>query len=535
MRELRVLGPPGTGKTTRLAHDIGVAATRYGPERVLVASYSRAAAQELVSRDLAIPPDHVGTLHALCYRALDRPVIADKQIKAWNETAGRYALSGGSPPSEADSGGGRGEERQGGDTAFAEYNRLRALMTPRARWPHDVTAFAQRWEAWKAATGYLDFTDLIETALHTLPEPPFPIDAGFFDEAQDFSALETALIRQWGRHMRSFVMVGDDDQVLYSFRGASPEGLLSDLPPDQVRVLAQSYRVPRAVHAWATRWIRQLRRRNEKAYAPRDADGAVRHTGAHYRDPEALLREAQRHLDAGRTVMVLASAAYLLDPFLTLCRTQGVTYHNPYKRADDDGHRWNPLTPARGAGVAQRLLAYLRPDPATWGAEARDWTVQDLRLWVDLLRADGVLRRGAKGLIDKLTGADVLSFDQLSSYFEDEALAEAWTCSLDWLDAHTLPARRTRSYQFAVTVARRHGPERLRETPRLIVGTGHSVKGGEADVVIALPDVSQAAMTEWCAPGEGHDAIVRLVYVMATRARAELVLCEPGGPRAVEW
>lgn len=532
MRELRVLGPPGTGKTTRMARDIGVAATRYGPERVLVASYSKAAASELVSRDLAVPAEMVGTLHAICYRVLERPTIADKQIAEWNEQAGRYRLSGATPKD------GQGESATGdysADQLFADYQRLRALMLPRERWSTNVRSFAAHWEAWKDLHGYLDFTDLIETAIRDIPTAPGDPEVGFFDECQDFSPLEMALVRQWGQHMRSFVLTGDDDQCVFSFRGASPDALLTEIEPEYVRVLEQSYRVPRAVHTWATRWIRQVRRRNDKAYLPRDFEGVVRRRAFSYRDPSTLLRDIRTHLDEGKTCMVLASCAYLLEPFMAHCREEGVPYHNPYKRADEDGHRWNPLTPARGAGVAQRILAYLRPDTGVWGEQARDWTPQDLKLWVELMKADGVLRRGAKGEIAKLGGTGEIGMDRLLAWFEDAALAEAWACSLDWLEAHTLTAKRSKTFGFALTVARRHGAALLRETPRLVVGTAHSVKGGEADRVWVLPDLSRAGMEQWCGGGEGRDAIVRLMYVAATRAREELTLCEPGSRAAVEW
>ena len=44
LAEYRVVGPPGTGKTTRVAHQVGVA-VRAG-KRVLIASLTRAAAAE---------------------------------------------------------------------------------------------------------------------------------------------------------------------------------------------------------------------------------------------------------------------------------------------------------------------------------------------------------------------------------------------------------------------------------------------------------------------------------------------------------
>ena len=47
-REYQIFGPPGTGKTTYLANQIKLAAEKFGPQAVLVASFTRAAATELL-------------------------------------------------------------------------------------------------------------------------------------------------------------------------------------------------------------------------------------------------------------------------------------------------------------------------------------------------------------------------------------------------------------------------------------------------------------------------------------------------------
>ena len=52
--EYRLFGPPGTGKTTNLTRQIRRAVDSFGPDSVLVTSFSRAAAAELAGRDLPI-------------------------------------------------------------------------------------------------------------------------------------------------------------------------------------------------------------------------------------------------------------------------------------------------------------------------------------------------------------------------------------------------------------------------------------------------------------------------------------------------
>src|SRR5579862_1388839 len=53
--EYRIFGPPGTGKTTYLSKQVKNAAERFGSDSVLVTSFTRAAAAELVGRDLPLP------------------------------------------------------------------------------------------------------------------------------------------------------------------------------------------------------------------------------------------------------------------------------------------------------------------------------------------------------------------------------------------------------------------------------------------------------------------------------------------------
>ena len=74
----------------------------------------------------------------------------------------------------------------------------------------------------------------------------------------------------------------------------------------------------------------------------------------------------------------------------------------------------------------------------------------------------------------------------------------------------------------------------MHDTPKLVIGTIHSVKGGEADSVYLFPDLSRAAMREWVNTGEGHDGIIRQFYVAMTRTRENLVICASSSFNTVE-
>ena len=87
--------------------------------------------------------------------------------------------------------------------------------------------------------------------------------------------------------------------------------------------------------------------------------------------------------------------------------------------------------------------------------------------------------------------------------------------------------------QFPVAVALGGGPSALEESPRVIVGTIHSVKGGEADVVFLFPDLSPAGDAAYQKHGPQRDSVIRLLYVGMTRARHTLYICQRESSMAV--
>lgn len=542
MAEMHVIGPPGTGKTTDLARQIDHAAQFYGSDRVVVTSMTRSAAAELSSRGLMVNREHVGTLHRLCYHLLGRPELADVRVADFNQAYPAFAVTPeASGPEDDRPDGPRGETYY--DPVRARVNLLRARMADASAYNADERAWYGAWCAFKADTGTTDFTDWLETALADVALAPGAPDAIFGDEVQDYSRLELTLLRKWGAEARSLVLAGDADQAIYEWRGADP-GVFVNFDPgysedgrSRRKTLEQSYRVPREVHRVASAWIKHVRGpRIDAMYLPRADDGAVvPYHPARWKFPEPVLGHVENCLKTRQTLIIAASCDYMLAPIIAILRREGIPFANPW-RTKNGG--WNPLASRKNAvSMAERLLAFLRPDIATYGEDgAHQWGAEDLRRWTKHLAASGILRRGAKAEIDALGTPNDVEVDlaDLHRWLEEDAFDRALELDVSWWLRSLLESKRAPA-RFPVNVYQRRGPAALRDDPVIYVGTIHSFKGAEADHVILFPDLSPAGAGEWWGTDRQHDAVRRLFYVGMTRARQTLALASPATKYAVQW
>jgi len=540
-KETRIFGPPGTGKTTSLSGLIATACRDVGSEAVLVSSFTKAAARELVGRQLPLNDDQVGTLHALCFRALDRPkLVTSALLKDWNAEHPTKSFGGIGTDVDDPYGNFESDDAGQGDELLQELNRLRGLQVDESMWPIRVQSFAEDWKDFKSNTWTMDFTDLIERCVDERAAIPHAARVLFLDEVQDFSPLELSLARWWGSQCDQLYLAGDDDQCLYRFKGATPDAFLSPaLPADQVRILGQSYRVPRAVHAAAVRWVEQIETRMPKLYQPRAFEGAVEQIPMDYQYPLWIKTRLNEWIDQGKTVAFLASCSYLLEPLKKQLREWGMPFHNPYRLKRGD---WNPLghktfrgTEAKATCLSSdRILAYKRPSLPPEHRLAGWWTYRDLWDWAGILEAEGLFRHGAKTEMRRKaehqeTGGLAVEADDLDKWICDPDAAEKATAGdLDWYRSKFLKSHE-RPMEYACRILEQRGVGGLEQRPNVIIGTIHSVKGGEADVVVLFPDLSAAGFREWSTPGEARDSVRRCFYVGMTRAKEELYWAQPVG------
>jgi DNA helicase-2/ATP-dependent DNA helicase PcrA len=314
----------------------------------------------------------------------------------------------------------------------------------------------------------------------------------FIDEAQDLTPLQFALTKIWSADTENTIYAGDSDQAIYRFQGTIPEAFMN-MEVDTTRVLTQSYRVSPAVYNYAIRAIQKAKNREPVEYKPTDKYG-----------PGQVLATPTPQLSMEGSHMILCRCRYQANRWIEYLICNGYLWHNPYRPKNLN---WNPVK----TQAFQASLTYLDLK------EGKDVSAGEFKLMASKVRAAGNIKRGFKKTImekefKKNDKIDV--FDLAVLGFTDEFLVN----SVD--DALMLTQR------VGDIVKSTRDPLDLRKPPVIIVGTVHSVKGGEADHVWLDLTLTPIIISEMHHDVNTYYDEARLTYVAITRARKTVgVLC----------
>jgi len=493
----KIIGPPGTGKTTYLLEQIQRAAQKYYPERIGAVSYTKAAVTEMVDRVIKTTSvtrrmvKNIRTVHSLCFELLKLKTdqVAEKQAHDFNEKNPGYGFSPNNSLRADDlpimTSSARHERN---NELYRQMQVLRNRLVPQAKWPGPVIRFYELWSDWMHKEGLVDFTGMIETACRNELKPD--IDVLFVDECQDTTPLQLSLLKIWSLQTDNTIYVGDSDQAIFRFSGAVPEAF-RDLEHDWQTVLSQSYRVPKAVHEYAQKIIGRVKARENAEYKPVEAEGRL----LRIKDPDLSLEGSH---------MILARCNYQLRRWREFLLKHKRVWHNPY-RPDDKS--WNPLK----TKAFKSCLAYFNIK------NSKTISLSDLKTMIAGLRTKTCLQHGAKKVLEGLAGPETLDvFDLPALGFTPEFMS--FELPLDEL----FKAKGGSVLQSMIEQG--YSVEDLKSGP-VTIGTIHSVKGGESDNVWI--DTTGHSRMHLASMDDEH----RIAYVAITRAKQTVGLMPPLGYR----
>lgn len=237
-----VIAVPGAGKTSILLKRIeNLIEAGVEPEKILTITFSKAAATELKDRFMKLNPKvkvapHFFTIHAFSFRVLReygkkkgvhfRLLEGSKNINKYSLIRNLYREVQGDYLSDEKL------ENLVNDIGYIKNKMIREDDASKSE--KRTLEVINAYDKWKKKNGYIDFDDMILLALKILNTDKAirkkyinMYDYIQVDEGQDTSNLQMEVIKLLTKDRGNLFIVADDDQSIYSFRGADPKGLFS--------------------------------------------------------------------------------------------------------------------------------------------------------------------------------------------------------------------------------------------------------------------------------------------------------------------
>ena len=492
-----VVGPPGTGKTTKLLSLVEqYLASGVPPDKIGYFAFTRRAANEaveracekfkLVKRDLP----YFRTLHSLAFMQIGishSQILTQskyKEISDWLKIGNFYGQM-----DQADS----PFKDYGYGDKFLEIINMSRILQQHLRSVYNSSTVPMRtdWsrvdyvnrglQKWKQGYDLYDYTDMLESFCKRELSPR--LEAVFIDEAQDLSPLQWQMVHQLQNNTKEIYVAGDDDQAIFRYAGADVDYFIN-LDGD-VTVLNQSYRIPSLHHKLSQSVISKVVGRRQKAFLPRAEQGTVNW----YRHSEMVDISDGDWLLLSRT-------------------TRGA------KQLEEEVRRRGHLYIYNGSNSIDNKV------------------LEAVRLW-EKLRSGEKLRMEQVKVVYKqmLLGKQVeyghktLPKAKEGEFYSLQDLKDfhGLLHNLPWDEGLGKIAESDRRY---IKACLRKG-ESLTATPRIRISTIHSAKGAQATNVLMMTDTMRRSYSMWRRFDNAHYDEARVFYVGLTRAIKNLHLIQP--------
>jgi superfamily I DNA/RNA helicase len=165
------------------------------------------------------------------------------------------------------------------------------------------------------------------------------LDLLIVDEFQDFNAVERELVDAIAQYAGETIILGDDDQSIYGFKDADPDGIIQLFRRDDVQKIEHAnncYRCPDSVVACATNLIRNNKNRIDKPWHQTGRGGECTHRQFRtqsdtneYVVSEIELIMTQDQLkgeDKSTSILVLSPVRFYVDELVVLLKDRGFEF-----------------------------------------------------------------------------------------------------------------------------------------------------------------------------------------------------------------
>jgi len=466
----KILGPPGTGKTTKLLHYVRTLVKFGVPlHRIGYFAFTKKAAGEAKGRMLDKHPEledkdlpYFQTLHSLAFNLLGMKrsnVMQNEDYAAIGREVG-IEVSVYS----------NGEDSTGFVDSNSEYFKLISAAKIKNisieeefnsnMYSEDldfeiVKILKLELDNRKEAFKLVDFNDMIQKFIDRADDLCPTFDIVFIDEAQDLSPIQWKMYDELKKKSKHIVLAGDDDQAIYGWAGADVERFQKE--PGREIVLPKSYRVPQSIQSIANKILDRIpdERRILKTWQPRKETGNIY--------PESYSLQEIPVQDGNW--LILARTNYRLINLMPDLQAMGVYYEYKNKKS-----------------FSEKLYKTII-----------NWT------------------RYVKG--EELNEAEIKDILEYTEYQTIEEIDK----DLKWYELLQLDM--DDSLYIRKMLERK---EPLSSKPRVKLSTIHAAKGGEADNVLLVLDMSRRTLDSLQKSVEKQDEEHRVWYVGVTRAKQNL-------------
>jgi DNA helicase-2/ATP-dependent DNA helicase PcrA len=589
---LLVIAGAGSGKTRTLVYRVArLVETGAAPESILLLTFTRKAAGEMLERAASLADERCrfvsgGTFHSLAHRVLRSAAHHlgfENSFTVLDRSDMEEVIQSLVQDMHIDRGAIRFPKRSTLTNIVSKAANLErsvdALMEEEygqfLEYVPQVRRLRELYAEYKKENQLMDYDDLIlffrkllshhEDIRALLSEQYRYI---MVDEYQDTNTIQADIVKWLSQARRNIMVVGDDAQSIYSFRGANYKNMFEFpklFPEAKLIKLEQNYRSTQPILNLTNALMGQAREKYTKCLFTDRKNGEIPKVVDARTEPEQALfvcRAIKEELSKGGSLKdfaVLFRAAYHSFELEVELARQGIPFvkYGGFKFMEsahikdvlaylrvivnrEDGVSWGRILRMIkniGPGKSQAIIS--------WMKETRSAPSQ-VTEWPGTGKGDDGLKSLAALLAD-------LSVKDLSPQMAVERVMQYYKPILQ--EKFDDFPRREKDLEQLIPMASRYGKLRpflddlLLEPPNsaadlgtekraecLTLSTVHSAKGLEWPVVFVIWVMegyfppARASMS-----GEALEEERRLMYVAATRAKDRLILCYPGQDTGRSW